>query len=212
MKKLRFFLLITCVPIFTYAQKTPSKAGILELGTRTTFSTFGSTGNIGTGFGGQFRLRLSNKINTEWFADFFSEDIDGLAKRNDKHIGWSVMIYPLNTMESKISPYIIAGHCFDYTIITPTNVSTKDRSNETKDRWSSATQLGIGTSFALSDQFNLSVAAQYMVHLGNDLHIDVHEHHGEKEIHIDEGHGSDFSLEGHLLFTMSLNYKIADLW
>jgi hypothetical protein len=205
------FTAVFLLPLLSYCQdETKSRAGDFELGTRSTFSTFGSTGNLGQGFGGQFRIRASNRINTEWFADFLSEDIGGLGKRNDYHIGWSVMFYPFDPVNKKVTPYLLAGHCFDYTKITPTGLNINESGTS---RLSSATQMGIGTQFYITEQFNLSVSSQYMIHLGQDVHTEVHNENGYEVLHIDKGnHGEHVSLEGHILFTISLNYKIADLW
>ena len=213
MKFLKLFFIIT-IPFNLIAQETSnSKAGEFELGMRNTISTFNSTGNAGVGFGGQFRIRLGNRINTEWFADFIAEDIEGLAKRNDHHIGWSVMFYPFNPSGKKVVPYILAGHCFDYTKISPViNYYDQDYQNDAS-RLSSATQAGLGLHIYIADNFNLSVSSQYMIHLGNDIHTEIYEHNGHKEIHIEQHDANEsLSLEGHLLFTISLNYKIADLW
>ena len=209
-------LIITFISISLWlnseAQESKFKdRGVLELGTRSTFSTFSSSGNIGTGFGGQFRLSLGKYINTEWFADYFSEDVDGLARRNDAHIGWSVMFYPLQNKQQRFTPYILAGHCFDYTKISLNDFSKEINLPSSKERWSSATQLGIGTHINLTQAFNLSVSGQYMVHLGNDIHTHIQEENGIKIIHFEETE-EKLSLEGHLLFTVSLNYKIAQLW
>ena len=111
----RFIVILLLMPLFALAQDeippnlSENPSGTFSLGVRNTFSTFG----------GQFRVQLSNRINTEWFADFINEDIDGLATRNDYHIGWSVMIYPFNT-QTKVVPYLLAGHCFDYTKVRST--------------------------------------------------------------------------------------------
>ncbi len=211
MKYLKFILFI--LPLSLMAQdETLNKAGEFELGVRNTYSTFGSTGNSGLGFGGQFRIRLSNRINTEWFADYITENIDDLARRNDYHIGWSVMFYPLNPNDKKVLPYILAGHCFDYTKIIPSYNPLANESAEEVSRLSSATQVGLGTHFYITDEFNLSLSGQYMIHLGNDVHTEIHNEDGHREIHIDEPHDGSLSLEGHLLFTISLNYKIAKLW
>lgn len=189
--------------------KNPS--GKIEFGIRTTISGFGSTNNIGTGFGGQFRIKVSKRINTEWFADFITEDIDGLAKRNDYHIGWSVMFYPFAT-EGKFVPYILAGHCFDYTKVSPMKSNENIIADKAQSRLSSATQLGIGTHFNATDYFDVSFGVQYMVHLGNDIHTDIHEHNGTKELHIEKENHSNPALEGHLLFTVSVNFKLGKIW
>lgn len=204
-------------PMMLFAQEdisatTPEKeSGTFSLGVRNTFSTFGATENLGVGFGGQFRIRVSNRINTEWFTDFINEDIDGLATRNDYHIGWSVMIYPFKT-KAKLVPYVLAGHCFDYTKVRTTYNIYTSNPPQTVSRLSSATQVGLGTHINLSEIVDISLSSQYMMHLGSDVHAETHEHNGVKEIHIEkEGH-SGFSLEGHLLFTLSVNFKIAQLW
>ncbi|KJS07571.1 MAG: hypothetical protein VR77_00675 [Flavobacteriales bacterium BRH_c54] len=201
--------------LFAQEDMRPSGAkkasGMFELGVRNTFSTFGATENLGVGFGGQFRIRVSNRINTEWFADFINEDIDGLATRNDYHIGWSVMIYPFKD-KAKLVPYVLAGHCFDYTKVRTIYTIYASYPLQTVSRLSSATQVGIGTHINLSEIVDISLSSQYMIHLGSDVHAETHEHNGVKEVHIaKEGH-SGFSLEGHLLFTLSVNFKIAQLW
>ncbi len=215
MKLFHFLLLFILLPVFMLAQENTAElnnAGKLEIGMRTTISTFSNTGNIGTGFGGQFRLQLGKRINTEWFADFFAEDVDGLAKRNDDHIGWSVMIYPLNTNNNFLNPYIIAGNCFDYTKISTVNTNNINYLPQSESRLSSATQIGIGTHLNMSKIFNVSFSAQYMIHLGNEVNADINYVNGNKTIHIYKESGGVVSLEGHLLFTVSVNYKIADLW
>lgn len=208
--------IITTLFIFicfsTKAQESKFKdSGVLELGTRSTFSTFSGSGNVGTGFGGQFRLSFGKYINTEWFADYFTEDMNGLANRNDAHIGWSVMFYPLKREQQLFTPYILAGHCFDYTKISLLKPSTEKTTALFDERWSSATQVGLGTHVNLSPNFNLSVSSQYMIHLGNDIHTHTHTEKGKEVIHFEDNQ-EDISLEGHLLFTISLNYKIAQLW
>ena len=214
----RILLIVSFIfPLTFFAQDeippnlSENPSGTFSLGVRNTFSTFGATENLGVGFGGQFRVQLSNRINTEWFADFINEDIDGLATRNDYHIGWSVMIYPFNT-QTKVVPYLLAGHCFDYTKVRSTFNTATISQPQTVSRLSSATQLGLGAHVHLSEIVDISLSSQYMVHLGSDAHAETHEHNGVKEIHIaKEGH-SGFSLEGHLLFTLSVNFKIAQLW
>jgi hypothetical protein len=215
MKRLHLLLLSLAFPIIFFGQEisnTDNPSGKFEFGMRTTISTFGSTGNPGTGFGGQFRIRLGKRINTEWFADFLTEDVEGLATRNDHHIGWSVMFYPFNTENSLLIPYILAGHCFDYTKINAVNNGIIDFEPQSESRLSSATQAGIGTHINISDQFDISLSSQYMVHLGKDIHSEIHIEDGIKEIHIEKGGDNHASLEGHLLFTISINYKLVDLW
>jgi hypothetical protein len=91
--------------------------------------------------------------------------------------------------------------CFDYSRF----VENKNKSNM-QERWSSAVQAGIGTHINLSKRLDLTIMTQYMIHLGNHIHA----HSSGNTLHLSEEQGA--SLEGHLLTTISINYKIADLW
>ncbi len=203
-------------PCLLSAQKlTPTKndGGFLQLGMRSTISAFGSNGYIGTGVGGQLRLKLANKLNTEWFTDYITTDIGGLGNRVDAHIGWSVMFYPFKDYnEAKFTPYILAGHCFDFTKISTNSNPEINLLKNNLSRWSSAVQLGAGTHFHISPKADVSLAAQYMTHLGNDIHTEKAGINGESFLRIKEDNQKNLSLEGHLLFTVSLNIAITDLW
>lgn len=185
--------------------------GTLQVGMRSTVSLFNHDGGPGFGVGGQFRLWLFKKLNTEWFADYINTDLDGLGKRVDGHIGWSVMFYPFEgLLQSKFNPYIIAGHCFDLTKVTPYNSITDLRTDEAMKRGSSATQMGLGLHYNISDKFNITLTSQYMIHLGGNVHTEIMEVNNVKELHIKKTTG--FSMEGHLLTTLSLNVRLGDLW
>jgi opacity protein-like surface antigen len=209
---MRKLLVIPLLFLFidAYSQLDKASAGRFQLGLRSTMSAFGQSGHPGMGSGGQFRVQLSDKINTEWFADYITTDIGGLGKRVDGHIGWSVMFYPLS-QTNKLKPYLLAGHCFDYTKVSVNPNEGNSFTSQSKDRWSSAVQMGIGNHFLISDRFDLSLSAQYMSHLGNDIEAVIMTNEASKYLVIrDHKHG--MTLEGHLLFTLSLNVYIANLW
>ena len=211
-------IIIFLLPFFSNAQllnQKGSEGGIFSLGVRSTLSTFNShhDESNGLGVGGQFRLQFADKVNSDWFFDYISSDLGSFASREDYHIGWSVLFYPFSSMsktpslrsglmgKKRFRPYILAGHCFDYTRM----VSNFNRSNLTE-RWSSAVQGGIGTHINISPRFDISIVGQYMIHLGNE--VGAHVHGGVVEFHEETGS----SMEGHLLFHVGINYKIADLW
>lgn len=211
-KRLRFLFVFILINSQLQAQYFPLKkneSGIFQLGARSTTSLFndGGTDNFGLGLGGQFRLQLAERINTDWFLDYLRSNISNVGNRTDYHIGWSVMYYPYlkkvkNTVKPTLfKPFIVAGHCFDYSRFLENN----NKSNF-QERWSSAVQAGIGTHIKLNSRLDLTVMTQYMIHLGN--HIDAHAI--GNTLHLSEIQGA--SLEGHLLTTISINYKIADLW
>lgn len=183
-------------------QPESSNSGWFSLGVRSTISAFDHDG-FGLGSGGQFRLQFSNRVNSDWFADYISINIDDKIRSEYLHIGWSVLYYPMANQQFPkiVQPYILAGHCFDYNKKTEINHLANS-----KDRWGSAVQAGIGTHFHLSPRFDVSLTCQYMIHLTKSLGYEIN---GSQIVFNDHGHSS---LEGHLLSTVSLNYKIARLW
>lgn len=203
------FLLVFAILVAGYCYSQPltlkeNQGGLFSLGTRTTFSAFNGHEDetAGLGVGGQFRLQFADQVNSDWFFDYMQSSIGDYASRTDYHIGWSVLFYFTKKPFPPVKPYILAGHCFDYTRIA----SNFNRSNF-QERWSSAVQAGAGVHFRLSDRLDLSLVGQYMIHLGNELGAEMHD---DGEFHIHEHKGA--SLEGHLLVNVGIHYKIADLW
>lgn len=181
-----------------------TQGGIFSLGVRSTTSIFEHKdfGISGTGYGGQFRIQLSNRLNTEWFLDYMKGNIGGAVSRTDYHVGWSVMYYFTDKVNPVVKPYLLAGHCFDRTeLYDNTNRSNSILKN------SSAIQAGGGVHFNLSPRMDITLISQYMFHLGKDIHAHIHE--GE-EIEFERHKGT--GIEGHLLITVGMNYKIADIW
>jgi hypothetical protein len=182
--------------------KYKSQAGWVSLGGRSTLSLFDNDGK-GIGTGGQFRIQLSNRVNTDWFADYISINVNDKVRSEYIHIGWSVLYYVFNNRQHPkiVQPYILAGHCFDYnkkTVLQQPGIN--------KDRWGSAVQAGIGSHFNLTERFDVSLTCQYMIHLTNELEVE------DNGATVDIVEHKNSSLEGHLLTTVSLNYKIAKLW
>lgn len=212
MKKLLSIILVAFSQ-FVWLQENTNylEKGQLSVGLRTTTSVFGHDPVPGLGIGGQFRLQILDYINTEWFADYITMDLNGAGVRNNTHIGWSVMFYPKQF--NRFVPYIIAGHCFDYANVTPLSTAYDDRSDEVISRWSSAVQGGLGAHYFLTDRFNLTFSAQYMMHLGKHLEYELEE--TEAGWYLNTAPATpdpDVRLEGHILLTLSLNYRLADFW
>ncbi len=204
----RLALLWLCISKLTLAHAqdaTPinyGNPGRFSFGFRSTLSAFGNDG-IGLGTGGQFRIQLSKRVNTDWFADYIMVDADKIARSEYYHIGWSVMFYLLDDRwyPKTLQPFVLAGHCFDYN--KKTLISNEDIS---KERWGSAVQAGVGTHINISPRLDLTLMTQYMIHLTGDF--DVIQKDGVYDI-VKEDHSI---LEGHLLTTAGLNYKLFRLW
>lgn len=218
MKKYLIILILLFSGV-AYAQETPkdtnTRKGEFSFGVRTTGSLFSATGNyFGIGTGWHARYRLADKTNTEWFADWIITDIGGLGQRYDMHIGESMVIYPGRKVSQKgrFTPYILGGFCGDYTKLT-SNLYYDNTLNtfiqKSEDRWSFATQLGLGTHYNVAERFDFSFTVQYVLHFGKDLDAEAGTNSaGVEYLRIPDEKGS--ALEGHAFFTISANYVIAD--
>jgi hypothetical protein len=199
MKKSFFLASLLFISLSSFSQQ--NNAGWFSLGVRNTLNTFSHDGT-GLGVGGQFRIQLSNQVNTDWFADYITIQESEFIKSEYAHIGWSVLFYPIKQeIPSLFQPYILAGHCFDYN-----KKSSIQNPSIYKDRWGSAVQAGLGTHINLTERFDVSLMAQYMIHLTSEIEAHV----GNNNVHFHEHNHA--ALEGHLLFTVSLNYKLFKLW
>lgn len=182
------------------------QGGNFSLGMRNTISFFndGDPKGIGTGIGGHFRIQVANRVNTEFYADVFSSNIHNKAHRYDYHIGWSVMYYLIDpkAFERKFTPYVLAGHCFDETVIKINGPNGKSGS-----RFSSEVQGGLGVSYNVTPKFDISMTAQYGFHLGKELDLEEHAD-GTATIETQRNAG----WQGHLMISISANYKIFKLW
>ena len=178
--------------------------GNFSIGTRNTISMFNDDAAVGKGIGGQFRFQFMDKLNSEWYADYIPSETK-ITHRDDYHIGWSLMYYFGKNVrfDHVIQPYLIAGHCFDYSV-----VSQVGNHKNNADRFSSATQVGLGTHFNITKRFDCSLSAQYMLHFGKEIETDAGNGEGPLEIRKSEFVQPD----GHLLFTISFNYKFVNFW
>lgn len=204
---MRYFALLCCCMILSFSNaqenfEVEKGKGDFSVGLRSTTSFFDNTnsGQPGLGTGGDFRIRLADRVNTDWFADYIMSTNNNL-KRNDFHIGWSVLFYPFNYLNKGFKPYVLAGHCFDYSQY----IDLKNF-NHRADRWSSAIQGGIGTHYYFTERFDMIFQAQYMMHLGT--HLEAEMVNSQLEFVTETGALS----EGHLLITVGFNYKIGKLW
>lgn len=210
MKKMSFLLVTYFLStVLTKAQETSflhqQSSGLFSLGTRNTFSLFNDHhhGTPGVGIGGQYRVQFSDRINTEWYLDWISSSIGNKVGRNDYHIGWSVMYYPGKNIHftQTLQPYLIIGHCFDNSEM----FEKKNRSNSAS-RLSMATQAGMGCHVNITPELDLSFSGQYMLHFGKEMEIE------EVDNSIQFLPEDYSSVSGHLLLTVSANYKFGRLW
>jgi hypothetical protein len=213
MKKLCLVVaLASAMTMFGQSKFGNKPGGQFSLGIRSTTSLFSDESGTGTGFGGQFRLRFFHLLNSEWFADYITSDIEnGLGNRTDYHIGWSVMFYPSfayrNNERLKLQPYLLAGHCFDWSTFESRDLLERNYA----ERFSSAVQAGIGFHLPLHERVDFSMSGQYMIHFGEEVVTTKRTNAAGHEYLFFDTEQPE-GLEGHLLVTCSLNFRIADLW
>lgn len=204
---LLFIAIIVCHQAFAQSGKDSAVGGQFSLGMRSTISSFTDAGSVGIGAGGQFWIRIGRHTNTVWYADYIATDVEELGYRRDGHIGWSVIFYlnknPLKL--HKVTPYILAGQCFDYTLLYSNYLNTS------AERWSTAApQGGVGLTYPITKNFDLSLFAIYMLHLGTHIESQIStDNFGQK--YLDITHEPGASLDGHLLVTLSVNYLLGKL-
>jgi len=58
---------------------------MFSLGVRNTISLFNSHDVAAFGAGGNFRIQLSDRVNTEWFADFIKSSTQDLGRNRLSH-------------------------------------------------------------------------------------------------------------------------------
>lgn len=179
--------------------------GNFSLGMRTTINAFSDGAPaLGLGVGGSMRLQLLERLNTEWFGDYMTSNLYNKANRTDVHIGWNVMFYILNPhgFKRKFTPFVAAGHCFDYT-----GIRLNGPNQPMHDRWTSAVQMSLGCHYNISPKFDISLSTLYMLHLGKEIDADL-----QKDGTMQIVEHSNAGWEGHIMFIISVHYKLAKLW
>lgn len=195
------FLLFFSGSAFAQEQSSDQSGGLFSLGVRSSlgFVYENQWNRIAFGSGGQFRLRFSEKVNSDWFIDFLQGDLEDFGKRTDVHIGWSVLYYPFEKQRF-IQPYILAGHCFELLRIeentNPDNFVT---------RKSASVQAGAGIHLNISPRADISLVGQYMMHFGTEINVLQN-----PDLVFTKPGG--ISLQDHFLLHISINYQLIDLW
>lgn len=193
--------------LFFGKERYPFKPGpgTISLGARNTMNVFfESPDMIGQGAGGSFRIQIGERLNTEWFADYVSSNIYQRAERIDKHIGWNVMLYLIDPkgFDRTLTPFLAAGHCFDYT-----GISLHGKNQPTIGKWTSAVQMSLGTHYNINNRFDITLSSLYDLHLGREVEVELTP---ANTVEIERNRNAGW--EGHIMLILSVNYKIARLW
>ena len=203
---MRLIIISICIFILSSTcgksqEDSSSKAGNFSLGVRNSigFVYENDWNRLAFGSGGHFRLRFSEKVNSQWFIDYLQGDLFDFGKRTDVHIGWSVMYYPFRNQRT-VQPYVLAGHCFEL-LRMEENANFKNNAI----RRSASVQAGTGIHFHIAPNADISIETQYMMHFGTNIDIIT-----QPNILFHKPGG--LSLQDHFLVSVSLNFYLFDLW
>ncbi len=209
---LTLLLILLCtVPMVAQEKVTNEQSGYFSITFRSSVSMWSLnqwTLN-GLGKGTALRLQFSKRLNSEWYGDFIRTQYKGKVIRWDRHLTNCLMYYfrKLDTFKHKFHPFISASvFCLDITNVEI--VGQGGQRSQSMGRFSFSQQFGAGTHFFLTERCDLSVYAQYYNHLGNDIHVDIHDD-GSFGLHAEKNR---ISLEGHMFFVFSVGYRMGDLW
>ena len=184
---------------------TYNSGGLLSFGARTGISIFSAAPKyIGIGSGGSIRLQFLDRLNTEWFGDYITSALYNKVHRVDAHIGWNVMFYLINPrgFTRKFTPFIAAGHCFDYT-----GLKLNGENQQLHSKWTAAVQVSAGCHYNITPRFDISLSTLYVLHLGKDLDPSLNP---DGTVTISDS--KEAGWEGHFMVILSAHYKIAQLW
>jgi hypothetical protein len=197
-------VMITLLPSLASAQGDKQLAGgRFGLGMRNSLNVFGDEGMLGLGAGGHFKLSVSRRVNTEWFADVIQSQGNDDILRRDYHIGWAVQFaLPKDGFGShRFVPYLMGGQCFDLTKVGFRN------QYESPLVFTAAAQAGVGLSHFLTPSVEVNLQSQYMIHLGKHVHADL-DGNGIGHVRIEPG----VELAGHWLTTFSFTVYFLRFW
>ncbi len=201
-----------CNPDQAVAQQPQIKnpySGDLQFGLRGTLNPFLKNAVSWISYGAQLRIKVSRRINTEWFADYFPAIIKWSAERRDIRIGSSIQYYPIHEIYTgkECTPYFSIGPTSTYTKITASNFDAK---RQEATRWSFGIIAGMGMLLHITKKLDLGFVTQYCAQIGTQFKL--------SQPQISEVRSFSVPLpgkpgyEGQLLFCMSVNYSLGDMW
>lgn len=195
------------------AQKAQTKnpySGDLQFGIRGTLNPFIKKAESWIGYGAQMRVKISRRINTEWFADYFPATIKWSGERRDIRIGSAIEYYPLHEIYTgkECTPYFSIGPTSTYTQLSSRPFNAE--SWEAK-RWSFGVIAGMGMLVNVGKKLNFGFVTQYCSQMATELKFGKN-YVGDSDNLPTKIHDAKISYEGQLLLCMSVNYTIGDLW
>ncbi|MBX7110168.1 MAG: hypothetical protein K1X61_16070 [Chitinophagales bacterium] len=198
-------LLLLWLPFQAAAQK-PLKVkytngGIFSLGVRVPFAFAGSPDGLNgsQGFGLSSRVQLGYHYNTEFYGEYLKGRYGDNAIKGNAHIGGSFILCTQHKLR-RVQPIFFAGPDADFEQVH----ETIDKSNAAS-RWNFAAHAGMGMHINVSWRSDITVSTSYMMHFGPKIETISS---GDQTTYTTGANGVD----GQFMITISMNYKMLDLW
>jgi hypothetical protein len=185
-------------------------SGNLQFGLRGTLNPFLKNAASWISYGAQLRIKISRRVNTEWFADYFPATIKWAAERRDIRMGSAIQYYPLHEIYTgkECTPYFSIGPTSTYTQI---NSRTFNAESWEAKRWSFGVIAGMGMLLNVSRKFTFGFVSQYCAQVATEFKFrkSTISSVSDSQTTLPD---NKISYEGQLLFCMSVNYTLGDLW
>ena len=185
-------------------------SGDLQFGLRGTLNPFVKNATSWIGYGAQMRIKISRRVNTEWFADYFPATIKWSGERRDIRIGSSIEYYLLHEIYTgkECTPYFSIGPTSTYTQINSRSFNAESWGAK---RWSFGVIAGLGLLLNVGKKLNFGFVTQYCAQVATGFKF---QNTTISDVSDSRATLSDtkVSYEGQLLFCMSVNYTLCDLW
>ncbi len=189
--------------------KNPN-SGNLQFGFRGTINPFTKNGTSWVSYGAQLRVKVARRFNTEWFADYYPSIMKGKTERKDIRAGAVALYYPLHEIYTgkECTPYFSFGTTATYTTITARKF---DANEQQVSRWSFGILAGMGMLLHVTPKMDIGFVTQYIGQLGSRFKFNSTSTISPERFPV-QLPTTKVNFEGQLLFCMSMNYTIGDLW
>jgi len=206
--KTPLFLLALLMPVAADAENPFS--GNIQIGFRGTVNPIVKNGFSWISYGAQVRMKMARRINSEFIADYYPSTVKWEAQRKDIRIGAIALYYPLHEIYTGklFTPYFSFGTCATHTKITATDYYLKE---QVANRWSFGLITGMGLLLHILPKLDLGYVTQYTAQFGSPFQFSNTNARNTDTFPVKLPQAR-VNFEGQLLFCMSVNYTLGDLW
>lgn len=202
------FLFALVLPVAAPAENPYS--GNVKTGFRGTINPIIKNGSSWFSYGAQVSIKMAKRVNTEFFGDVYPSSVKWEAKRKDLRVGAIALYYPLHEIYTGkfFTPYISVGTFATYTKLSATDYYKKPQEAS---RWSFGMIAGMGMLMHLMPKLDVGYVTQYNAQFGSPFKYSTTTARNTETFPVKLPE-TRLNFEGQLLFCLSVNYTLGDLW